>query len=59
MTKPFASKVSERIAPGYSEVIKVPMDLGQVQSKLETPREYKSAEDVRKDIALVIPPYLH
>ena len=51
--KPFISRVTERIAPGYREVIKHPMDLTTVCSKLESPGDYSSAEDAKADIALV------
>lgn len=52
--KPFISRVTEKIAPGYSEVITHPMDLTTVRSKLERPGGYTSAEDAKADIALVI-----
>ena len=51
--KPFISRVTERIAPGYREVIKQPMDLTTVCSKLESSSGYSSAEDAKTDIALV------
>ena len=51
--KPFASKVTDKIAPGYSEVISRPMDLGTIQSKLEKAEAYSSPQDVKADIALV------
>ena len=52
--KPFIPKVTERIAPGYSDVIKQPMDLSTVRSKLESSAGYNSAEDTKADIALVL-----
>ena len=51
--KPFISRVTERIAPGYREVIKHPMDLTTVCSKLENSGGYDSAEEAKADISLV------
>jgi hypothetical protein len=57
VTKPFSTRVLDRVAPKYSKVIKHPMDLSKIRRKLEAPEAYKSPAQARADIALVkIPP---
>ena len=51
--RPFLAKVSDRIAPGYSEIITDPMSFGEVQSKLEVPGGYQTAKEVLHDVQLV------
>lgn len=53
VAKPFASQVTERIAPGYFEVVKRPMDLGSIRTRLESKADYSSPEELRADIAQV------
>ncbi|KAG0100029.1 hypothetical protein BGZ93_004620 [Podila epicladia] len=59
MTEPCALEFNQPVdpiaqeIPQYLQIIKNPMDLGTINSKLRA-REYRTAEDVRKDIELVI-----
>ena len=38
--------------PNYNEIVKQPMDLGTIQSKLAN-NEYENADDFEKDVRLV------
>lgn len=49
----FAEPVTEEDAPGYSEMIKVPMDLSLIERKFNS-SEYSSLEDLEKDFSLMI-----
>lgn len=49
---PFTSPVSEEQAPGYHEVVKRPMDLGTLRSRVAAGR-YSNALAVLSDIRLV------
>ena len=45
-------QVTEDIAPGYSSVIKQPMDLSTIRSKIAT--TYSSVEEMDKDVDLMV-----
>jgi hypothetical protein len=47
---PFLQPVNDSIAPGYSDIITKPMDLGTIQSKMGS---YKSHESFAEDMRLV------
>lgn len=52
-TWPFLAPVSEEDAPGYFEVIKTPMDLGRIRTKLDK-KEYNSLVEFTGDLGLVV-----
>lgn len=53
MTKPFSTRVLDRMAPEYSKVITHPMDLSKIRRTLETPGSYPSLGHVWADVAQV------
>ena len=53
VTKPFSTRVLDRVAPEYSKVITQPMDLSKIRRELEDTSSYQTTGQVRADIALV------
>ena len=47
----FLNRVTDDIAPGYSEVIKTPMDISTIRTKKST---YTCAEEVARDVDLML-----
>jgi hypothetical protein len=52
LADPFAAPVNERSAPGYSKVVKRPMDFSTIKYNLEK-GSYQSALQVAEDISLI------
>ena len=52
LADPFAAPVSERSAPGYSKIVKRPMDFSTIKYNLEK-GSYQSALQVAEDISLI------
>ena len=52
LADPFAAPVSERAAPGYSKVVKRPMDFSTIKYNLEK-GSYQSALQVAEDVSLI------
>ncbi|CDJ37092.1 bromodomain-containing protein, putative [Eimeria tenella] len=51
--KPFVSRVDDRVAPGYSTVVKRPMFLRRILSKCRE-RQYHSLSSFKEDIDLIV-----
>ncbi|XP_076451085.1 uncharacterized protein LOC143286979 isoform X2 [Babylonia areolata] len=50
---PFVEPVEEKFAPGYFDIVKVPMNLSEMENKLEN-NKYTSKEDFIADMDLIV-----